>query len=759
MNAGPMETTMRSPLRWAQAFLLFLMPSMLYATNIIPIDTPMLGMPCTRTGRESLSPVAAEVLSRIENSPETLADSPVPLSKILSTCNRFDSIAIDGPNIFRSASALIAEADHEVDIALFHLYARTNGADEIGTGLIAAQARRTPTSPLLVRIVVDDVTGDDTLFGLPSAGIGELYTSVQDWMGRGLDLSRVRIELATSPRLTGVSSNLHDKIIIVDGRSVLVTGSQPQKESDAYTPLYASGWHDSGYFFQGDVAQSALAAFEHTWYGDAIPWVCGGNPLLGTCVQRVPYPAPSRDWMLPFGTQQPGDIPILAVGRRKGGQFDNNTHNPQDIAWLTVLDHATTQVSVESPNINDDAFRAAVVRAVGRGVTVRLITSLGFNDRSADLPTQGGDNMEVVGNLRKEIRATYPWYQDRFQLRWYSHDGHDPVLRNGNFASHTKYMTADSSVAVVGSGNMDTAAWNMSHEFNVLIDDAPVTATLDQSLFEPDWSRAIGSYLELYEGNSGTQDVVCPIAVTTQMSIPFGDPINGYDYQCDNDEARSMLLHDVPAGKVFRFYDDAYHAWSDDDWTEVYVKRAISRKYLDSFESTFEDDDVKVVYHRNNGLDGKISAADISNYRLGPVVDLYEGNSATQNLVCSNPLSTNLATTFNFQSDPYCNNDEARSLVLYDWPADKALFFYDDPSGSRSDDYTVIIPKHALNRTVVSSFESSYETADVKVCATHFNGIDGKVSRMRFGSVTEAQSYCASGGGGGSAPPTAPKPF
>ena len=130
--------------------------------------------------------------------------------------------------------------------------------------------------------------------------------------------------------------------------------------------------------------------------------------LSKDCDKRPHDPQPVRNWLPPFGSQQPGDLPILAVGRTKGDTFpipDNDTNSPQDIAWLTLMDRATSHIHVESPNINDNAFRAAVVRAVGRGVTVRLLTSLGFNDVAADLPSRARDNLEVVGNLRKEIRV------------------------------------------------------------------------------------------------------------------------------------------------------------------------------------------------------------------------------------------------------------------------------------------------------------------------------------------------------------------
>ena len=73
----------------------------------------------------------------------------------------------------------------------------------------------------------------------------------------------------------------------------------------------------------------------------------------------------------------------------------------------------------------------------------------------------------------------------------------------------------------------------------------------------------------------------------------------------------SVLLHDVPAGKVLRFYDHPFRS-EIDDWVEVIVKRAVTRKYISSFERSFEDADVRVSYHRHDGLDGKISAAEVA---------------------------------------------------------------------------------------------------------------------------------------------------
>ncbi|HEX8617795.1 MAG TPA: phospholipase D-like domain-containing protein, partial [Thermoanaerobaculia bacterium] len=702
---------------------------------------------CIRTERWQLSDVAQTVLTHIETNPSALQHSTVPASQLLSTCNRLESVHVDGPNIFSAARDMIAKAQYEVDIAFFNWEASSNASRLIGDGLIAAQWNPRPSiQPLLIRIVIDDAVADMT------RAINHIYDSKKDWASRGLDLSRVHVQLATAPRGTDVNANLHDKFITVDGRYLLVTGSQPETSSDPFTTSYKSGWHDSGYVFEGDAARSAMAAFDFTW-SRAFHWDCEPRSFAPDCEQRsYEFPPPARWWMPAAGTQRSGDVPMIAVPRTKGSIFDCDIDNPQAIAWVLAMDRATTAIHVETPNVNGVHFRNAIVRAIGRGVKVRLITSLGFNDFAED--PVGGDNMEVLGRLRQEIVATYPWYAHNFELRWYSKDGQEPVFGNRSNASHTKYMTTDGRLGIVGSGNQDIFAWHVSQEFNVLIDDAAATAMLDNTVFNPDWSRAIGSYLELYEGNDATQDVVCPFSLQRNKSLDFGDPLTGTDYRCDNDEARSMLIHDAPAGKVIRFYDDPYGRYQDDDWTEVIVKRPISRKYIGTFERSFEDADVRVIFHRDNGLDGKISYADVSDWPTGAVVDLHEGNSATQNLVCSTRITG--TRTINLTSDAYCNNDEARSLSLYDFPADKVIFLFDDPGGSKGDDWTLIVPKRRIAQAVVPTFERSFENEDMRVCRYAHNGLDGKVSRMRIGSFSEAAGLCGipGGGGGGTTTPT-----
>ena len=215
----------------------------LWLALLLAIPAALEGAVCNRVDRSGLSSLAATVLARIEASPSTLSKSSVPPSLLLSTCNRFDSIRIEGPDIYAAVRDAIAGADHEVDMAFYQWEHDSYASFLIGSGLIAAQARRTPLDPLLVRIVIDDI---ECAIYCPDRSVNHLYDSQKDWVQRGLDLSRVKLQFGTSPRPSGIAPNLHDKFVVADARRVVVTGANVENVHNPGFP-----WHDSGYVLEG----------------------------------------------------------------------------------------------------------------------------------------------------------------------------------------------------------------------------------------------------------------------------------------------------------------------------------------------------------------------------------------------------------------------------------------------------------------------------------------------------------------------------
>ena len=228
----------------------------------------------------------------------------------------------------------------------------------------------------------------------------------------------------------------------------------------------------------------------------------------------------------------------------------------------------------------------------------------------------------------------------------------------------------------------------------------------------------------LYEGNNASQDVVCILNTRANQSLNFQN-----HQECDNDEARSMVLNAVPAGTTIALFDSPSGNLQD-DWVEVIVKRDIHRKEIGTFERSFEDSDVRVNFHRNNGLDGKVSRLEVSAMESGPRIDLYEGNDASQNLICGLPAS--VGHSLDFTQHAACDNDEARSMVLWNVPAGRTIRLFDSPTGDTQDDWTQIDVLKSVSNYRIASFEQDVRNDTVRV--THFrnNGLDGKVSRVEI---------------------------
>jgi hypothetical protein len=266
-----------------------------------------------------------------------------------------------------------------------------------------------------------------------------------------------------------------------------------------------------------------------------------------------------------------------------------------------------------------------------------------------------------------------------------------------------------------------TAPSFMTIDFNQTGDAFPYAAALTQG----------GFYFYEKNHTDKTGDTAC--VVPAGQELDFSLPARG----CEKDEARSLELRGVAKGTRLSVYDSTGGNTSD-DYTFVDVKRDIGINEsvkLGSFETNFESADIKVTHVRNNGLDGKISRISIGktpapgDFRDASVV-FYEGNSATQNVVCS----VNLATTraFNFSGD--CDNDEARSAKVLKAKAGSSFMVYGNKNMNENQGYArVDFLSDITTPVVIGSFERSYNAGAYRVIrGGPSNTLDGQVSSMRI---------------------------
>jgi len=127
------------------------------------------------------------------------------------------------------------------------------------------------------------------------------------------------------------------------------------------------------------------------------------------------------------------------------------------------------------------------------------------------------------------------------------------------------------------------------------------------SLFKVTANVGLGDTTPLivfYEGNGASQNIVCTLSQSHGESLNFKN-----SGECDNDEARSVKLIEVPADSEIKVYDNP-NGSTGDDYTVIKVLSDIVGGYIvHSFERSYSDSFVTVQFHNHNGLDGKVSRA------------------------------------------------------------------------------------------------------------------------------------------------------
>ena len=407
------------------------------------------------------------------------ADSLVPMSQLLTFYNDAGEALVEGPEVFPTLADLIARAEHDVSFATFVWEVGSDPSNALLDGLGRLEARLraegTRETPVTVRFLVYA----NRLMG--ARGVGEpLVLAV-----RNLDLDPRYVEVDVATRESWGLGAMHQKVVVIDGEIVHVGGANVEFVhgwEDGLVP-----WHDSAYIARGEIAHAMLLSFDDMWI-EGRTWECDGS-VCNTELNR----RPARTLRTPIHAD--GCLPMLALTRRPRGEINNRVDNAQDQGWLAAMGAATEVIKIESPNLNDNAAKDAILDALERGVNVRIVLSLGFNERTESLPGVGGGNAanadELYARATEAIGAAEACRL--LQIRWYARDASGPIEGNGAGASHTKYMSVDDQMVIVGSGNMDTVSWNNAGEVNLAVDDAEVTAEWNGRMFDADFARSFAS--------------------------------------------------------------------------------------------------------------------------------------------------------------------------------------------------------------------------------------------------------------------------
>ena len=230
----------------------------------------------------------------------------------------------------------------------------------------------------------------------------------------------------------------HRKALVVDGQVGFVGGmgvaDQWLHDSEEFPT-----WRDTQFELRGPVVADIEAAFNQNWI------------LTGGVVDPV---------VAPEGPQPKGPAQSIVVWSSSQGGA-----NELKLLYLLALAAAREQVDIQSPYlITDESSQWSLREARQRGVRIRMLVEGDMTDAK---PVKYASRADYEGLL--ELGIEIAEYQ--------------PTMM------HTKTITIDRTMSIIGSANFDNRSLELNDELNVAVFDPELTARI-RADFERDLEKS-----------------------------------------------------------------------------------------------------------------------------------------------------------------------------------------------------------------------------------------------------------------------------
>ncbi len=457
--------------------------------------------------------------------------APVPGSEALTSQN-VDGPALHDIEIFFALRRLVAEARYEVGIRSGNISSSdpleqvVEGAKEIELRIRTELERgEHPHYPVLIRIIPDLLA--------PPYCVSFLVTrkkkgKAMEILDRFKDVDPRFIQVEVAIHFHRWRGEDHSKIVHVDGRYVHIGGANLSKNNN-----FHHNERDSGYLYFGEVAQRALAAFDHAWRDgtsylavrhigeDGKRHVDKHKFRRGRIERRKAYnhheEVTHPDWQ-EAGLPAPARLTVFFLDKHQQrgvvpGLWSDSIANPIAQGLLAAIETAETEVNMTSPNFNDEPIIDAVVYAIIRGVNVRILLPYRRNAFKVRLPFGGGTNETALERLRERVelarrkvasgrkdelsklidarveiervKDATEWGQ--LEVRWWEYNG--KKIADGPGAYHIKLMTVDQVLAFNGSTNWDGQSLNKARETSLIVINPRYARHINETVFLPEWEQ------------------------------------------------------------------------------------------------------------------------------------------------------------------------------------------------------------------------------------------------------------------------------
>jgi cardiolipin synthase len=219
----------------------------------------------------------------------------------------------------------------------------------------------------------------------------------------------------------------HRKILVIDNQ-ITYCGSQNCADPEFRTKAKYAPWVDAVMRFTGPIARQNQYLF-------AADWMAYNNEdLRQVLLEPIEPPAPG------FAAQ------VVASG-------PTGRYSAASEMFETLMYSARRELFITTPYyVPNDAMQAALCAAANRGVEATII----FPARNDDRAVQATSRSYYADLLGAGVR----------------------IHEYGAGLLHTKSLTVDGQVTLIGSANMDRRSFDLNYENNILLCDEAVTAQM-----------------------------------------------------------------------------------------------------------------------------------------------------------------------------------------------------------------------------------------------------------------------------------------
>ncbi len=359
----------------------------------------------------------------ISGAAEAIPDARRPLFQLGASISGLDPVAGNQARLLPDSDATIVAMVDDIDNArdhvhlLFYIWLPDDNGSRI-----AAALRRAAARGVLCRVLVDDL-GSRLL---PRSPLWADMKAAGVRLVRALPIGNPLLR----PMRGRIDLRNHRKIVVIDDR-ITYCGSQNCADPAFRIKARFAPWVDLMLRLEGPIARQNQALF-------VADWMAQTDEDLGALLSAPLSPLPAAETALP--------AQVIGTG-------PTSRYAAMPEMFQTLMYAARHELVISTPYyVPNESMQAALCAAARRGCATHLI-----------LPARNDSPLVAA--------ASRACYADLLAAGIRIHEYQGGLL-------HSKSLTLDSELALIGSANLDRRSFDLNYENNILFYDPALTAEI-----------------------------------------------------------------------------------------------------------------------------------------------------------------------------------------------------------------------------------------------------------------------------------------